>query len=222
MTGRILQCSSSPKDSVGGHARRFCFLIMNRGKGLDNNDRFKNVSVCYKALVSLLLLQLVSLLRQVSTCNYFCLIITTYEELESWACFSSKRYYLAEHLIEPSRALPLEIVSIRNSHKSRVHEAGCIGTDHDQMFCPCLIEHLVGLNHFFLFCSFSHQIMGLHHCQHLPFLRAITKRRCRLVLGRRLSTSLPVSKIFPGRFWAMQFSIFSFWELHLCWCCGVL
>lgn len=48
MTRRILQCLLSPKDSVGGHARRFCFLTMSRGKGLDNNDTFKNVSAGYK------------------------------------------------------------------------------------------------------------------------------------------------------------------------------
>lgn len=49
MTRRSLQCLSSPKDSVGGCVRRFCFLIMSGGKGLDNNDTFKNVSVCYEA-----------------------------------------------------------------------------------------------------------------------------------------------------------------------------
>lgn len=49
MTSRILQCDSSPEDSVGGHARRFCFLIMSRGKGPDSNDTFKNVSACCEA-----------------------------------------------------------------------------------------------------------------------------------------------------------------------------
>lgn len=49
MTSRVPQCLSSPKDSLGGHARTFWFIITIRGKGLDNNDTFKNVSACYEA-----------------------------------------------------------------------------------------------------------------------------------------------------------------------------
>lgn len=69
--------------------------------------------------------------------------------------------------------------------------------------------------------------MGLHHCQPLPFLKAIMKRQCHLVLGRLLSTSLPVSKIFPGSFWAIGNSsvLHPFYSLRspsllvLWWCC---
>ncbi|XP_071609542.1 actin filament-associated protein 1 isoform X3 [Heliangelus exortis] len=59
---------------------------------------------------------------------------------------------------------------------------------------PTICQHLLKCLYQKYLNSGCHQIMGLHHYQHLPSLKAIMKRQCHLVLERLLNTSLPCYK----------------------------
>lgn len=117
---------------------------------------------------------------------------------------ASKRCNPAEDTSNsPSRVLLLETVNRRNGQKDshwfiRLTTLALIMSRcSDRVY---FITSLVCNHFFFFFPSFSHQIMGLHHYQRLPFLKAIMKRQYHLVLGRLPSTSLPVSNIYPVQF----------------------
>lgn len=135
------------------------------------------------------------------------------------------------------RALTLEIVKVKNSYIVKYVNwmamlvtlcmYVCVHIIYNQPYelimsrCSdhVYFNTLLLLNYFnyFLiysfFPSFSHQIMGLRLYRHLPFPKAIMKRQCRLVLGRLLNISLPVSSIYPDYFhsnWMLILVSFSF------------